>query len=74
MVTALSLCWYCSGLRQFGIGAVVGESRTFTGGHEWLAAHGGFDHLLDDWDCINMMAKFITERPDLWNEDIGVLE
>src|SRR3954454_11557803 len=42
MVTTLSPCWYCSGLvRQFGIGAVVvGESRTFTGGHDWLAEHG----------------------------------
>src|SRR5260370_14948872 len=38
MVTTLSPCWYCSGLvRQFNIGAVViGESRTFTGGHDCL--------------------------------------
>src|SRR5204862_1344573 len=42
MVTTLSPCWYCSGLvRQFGIGAVVvGEARTFSGGHDWLAEHG----------------------------------
>src|SRR5918992_2540452 len=41
MVTTLSPCWYCSGLvRQFGIGAVVvGEARTFSGGHDWLAEH-----------------------------------
>ena len=50
MVTTLSPCWYCSGLvRQFGIGAVViGESRTFTGGHDWLAEHGVEVTLLDD--------------------------
>src|SRR3979411_2900430 len=43
MVTTLSPCWYCSGLvRQFNIGAVViGDSRTFTGGHDWLAEHRG---------------------------------
>src|SRR5881392_1308264 len=39
MVTTLSPCWYCSGLiRQFGISRVViGEARTFHGGHDWLA-------------------------------------
>src|SRR5208283_1376609 len=38
MVTTLAPCWYCSGLiRQFKIGAViVGESRTFQGGIDWL--------------------------------------
>ncbi|MGW4534531.1 nucleoside deaminase [Nocardia sp. NPDC004340] len=74
MVTTLSPCWYCSGLvRQFGIGAViVGESRTFTGGHDWLAEHGVSVTVLDDPACVDMMTRFISERPDLWNEDIGV--
>ncbi len=74
MVTTLSPCWYCSGLvRQFGIGAViVGESTTFSGGHEWLAEHGVSITLLDDRECVEMMTRFIAERPDLWNEDIGV--
>lgn len=76
MVTTLSPCWYCSGLvRQFGIGAVVvGEARTFSGGHEWLAEHGVSITLLDDQECVDMMTKFIAERPELWNEDIGVAE
>ncbi|MCU1644496.1 nucleoside deaminase [Nocardia sp. NBC_01327] len=76
MVTTLSPCWYCSGLvRQFGIGAVVvGESITFTGGHEWLAAHGVSITVLDDPACVDMMERFIADRPELWNEDIGVAE
>ncbi|QLY34817.1 nucleoside deaminase [Nocardia huaxiensis] len=76
MVTTLSPCWYCSGLvRQFGIGAViVGESTTFTGGHEWLAAHGVSVTVLEDQDCIDLMTKFIADRPDLWHEDIGVID
>jgi tRNA(Arg) A34 adenosine deaminase TadA len=39
MVTTLSPCWFCSGLvRQFGISRlVVGEARTFSGGHDRLA-------------------------------------
>lgn len=73
MVTTLSPCWYCSGLvRQFGIGAVViGESRTFTGGHGWLAEHGVRVTLLDDQRCVTLMREFIETHPELWNEDIG---
>ncbi|KJK56492.1 hypothetical protein UK12_22120, partial [Saccharothrix sp. ST-888] len=73
MVTTLSPCWYCSGLvRQFGIGRVViGESRTFTGGHDWLARHGVRITLLDDPECVRLMTDFIAAHPDLWSEDIG---
>jgi cytosine/creatinine deaminase len=74
MVTTLSPCWYCSGLvRQFGITRVViGEARTFVGGHDWLAENGVEIVLLDDERCVRMMTDFIAARPDLWNEDIGV--
>jgi cytosine deaminase len=74
MATTLSPCWYCSGLvRQFGIGAVIiGEDRTFHGGHDWLAEHGVKITVLDDAECVMMMTEFIAQRPDLWHEDIGV--
>ena len=74
MVTTLSPCWYCSGLvRQFGISrVVVGEAQTFFGGHEWLAENGVEVMVLDDDECTTMMTEFISDRPDLWNEDIGV--
>lgn len=73
MVTTLSPCWYCSGLvRQFGISRVViGEARTFHGGHDWLAEHEVEIVLLDDPECVALMRAFVTDRPDLWNEDIG---
>ncbi|MGQ4614789.1 deaminase [Nocardia sp. R7R-8] len=73
MVTTLSPCWYCSGLvRQFGIGSVViGESQTFSGGHEWLAGHGVAVTVLEDRRCIDLMTRFIAEHPALWHEDIG---
>ncbi|MFE4252081.1 nucleoside deaminase [Streptomyces sp. NPDC056910] len=73
MVTTLSPCWYCSGLvRQFGISrVVVGEARTFHGGHDWLAEHGVEIVVLDDPECVAMMEEFIAARPALWNEDIG---
>jgi cytosine/creatinine deaminase len=73
MVTTLSPCWYCSGLvRQFGIGAVVvGEARTFSGGHDWLAEHGVAVTVLDDERCVALMTDFIAAHPELWYEDIG---
>ena len=73
MVTTLSPCWYCSGLiRQFGITRVViGEARTFYGGHDWLAENGVEVVLLDDAACVQMMTDFIAANPELWNEDIG---
>jgi creatinine deaminase len=73
MVTTLAPCWYCSGLiRQFGIGTVVvGESRTFAGGVAWLRDLGVTVVDLDDGRCVELMAGFIAERPDVWFEDIG---
>lgn len=73
MVTTLAPCWYCSGLVvQFGIGAVVvGESRTFTGGIDWLRQRGIEVIDLDSTDCRSLLAQFIGSHPELWNEDIG---
>ena len=28
--------------------------------------------VVDDPACAALMARFIAERPELWNEDIGV--
>jgi cytosine deaminase len=76
MVTTLSPCWYCSGLvRQFGISnLVIGEARTFTGGHDWLARHGVNITIVDDATCVELMTSFIAARPELWFEDIGADE
>jgi cytosine/creatinine deaminase len=73
MATTLSPCWYCSGLiRQFGISRVViGEARTFVGGHDWLAEHGVEIVLFDDQECVDLLGDFIKRHPDIWNEDIG---
>ena len=73
MVTTLAPCWYCSGLvRQFGFGtAVVGESRNFQGGIEWLRSLGVKVVDLDSEDCVKMLADYISANPAVWNEDIG---
>jgi cytosine/creatinine deaminase len=73
LATTLSPCWYCSGLvRQFGIGTLlVGDSVNFAGGIDWLRENGVRVVDLASPECIEMMRKFIRERPDLWMEDIG---
>jgi cytosine deaminase len=75
MVTTLAPCWYCSGLiRQFGIGTVViGESRTFAGGIDWLRSLGIHIIDLDSNECRLLMEGFIHDHPEIWNEDIGEL-
>jgi cytosine deaminase len=73
MVTTLAPCWYCSGLvRQFGFGTlVVGESRTFQGGIEWLRSLGVRVFDLDSSECATLLGEYIRKNPAVWNEDIG---
>jgi cytosine/creatinine deaminase len=73
MVTTLAPCWYCSGLiRQFGFRTViVGESRTFQGGIEWLRELGVEVIDLDSHECMDLLGRFIREHPEIWAEDIG---
>ena len=73
MVTTLAPCWYCSGLiRQFKIKTVVvGETVNFPGGVDWLKESGVEIIDLNSEICITMLAKYIQENPDIWNEDIG---
>jgi len=73
MVTTLAPCWYCSGLvRQFGFGAVVvGESKTFQGGIDWLRSLGVRVIDLECNDCVSLLAEYIRANPAVWNEDIG---
>ena len=74
LVTTLAPCWYCSGLiRQFHIGTVVvGESRTFSGGIDWLRENSVNVIDLDNAECREMLESYIAEHPEVWNEDIGV--
>jgi cytosine deaminase len=73
LYTTLSPCLMCAGtILQFGIPrVVVGERRNFEGNCDFLAERGVEVVLLDDPGCITLMARFISERPDLWNEDIA---
>ena len=73
MVTTLAPCWYCSGLIvQFKIGrVVVGESRNFRGGIEWLRERGVEVIEIDSEECAQMLSAYIAVHPEVWSEDIG---
>jgi len=73
LATTLAPCWYCSGLvRQFGFGTVVvGESRNFEGGIDWLRSLGVHIIDLDSQECVSLLADYIRANPAVWNEDIG---
>jgi cytosine deaminase len=64
----------CSGaIALYGIPrVVVGENRSFMGEEAWLKSRGVAIDVVDDAQCIAMMHDFMRDRPELWNEDIGV--
>jgi creatinine deaminase len=74
LYTTLSPCPMCSGaILLYGIPKiVVGENMTFMGEEALLRSRGVSVEVCQDEGCIQMMQKFIGERPDIWNEDIGV--
>ena len=71
--TTLSPCSMCSGaILLYGIPhVIVGENRTFMGEEELLRSRGVCVDVVDDQECVELMTRFIRERPELWNEDIG---
>jgi cytosine deaminase len=73
MYTTLSPCAMCSGaILLYGIRhVIVGENRTFMGEEELLRSRGVQVHVAQDERCIRMMEQFISQHPELWNEDIG---
>ncbi|MGI9350937.1 MAG: nucleoside deaminase [Rhizobiaceae bacterium] len=73
LYTSLSPCMMCSGtIVQFGISrVVVGENVNFGGNEEFLRDRSIEVIVADDQDCIDLMKKFIREKPELWAEDIA---
>ena len=70
--STLMPCFMCAGtIVQFKIPKViVGESQTFNGAWEFMESHGVDVVDLNLPECVDMMATFIREKPELWNEDI----
>ncbi len=73
LVSTLSPCIMCTGtallyrIRR----VIIGENQNFMGAEDLFRSHGVSLTVLDDAECIALMRRFIGERADLWNEDIG---
>jgi cytosine deaminase len=50
---------------------VIGENKTFMGEEELLRSREVEITVLDDATCKELMRRFISAKPALWNEDIG---
>ncbi|WP_299464114.1 nucleoside deaminase [uncultured Microscilla sp.] len=73
--STLMPCYMCAGtIVQFNIKkVVVGESQTFAGARKFMESHGVEVVDLNLQKCVDLMTRFIEEKPTLWNEDIGEL-
>ena len=76
MYTTLAPCMMCAGtIVMLGIPrVVVGENVNYAGELDFLRDRGVDVTVMAHQPCIDLMAKFIAERPDLWNEDIAVVD
>jgi cytosine/creatinine deaminase len=74
LYSTLSPCDMCSGTALlYGIPRIViGENRTFQGPEDYVRSRGVMLDIVDNQECVELMLRFIAQRPELWNEDIGV--
>ena len=74
LVSTLSPCIMCTGttLLYRIPEVVIGENKNFRGAEDLFEHNGVRVHLMQDPECIKLMAEFIRDKPDLWNEDIGI--
>ncbi len=72
--STLSPCPMCSGaILLYGIPrVVVGENKTFQGPEAYVRGQGVQYEVVNHPECVKLMEDFIRDRPELWNEDIGV--
>lgn len=74
LVSTLSPCIMCTGttLLYRIPRVIIGENQNFMGAEDLFRGRGVELINLSDPRCIELMRRFIADRPDLWNEDIGV--
>ena len=73
LYSTLSPCDMCSGtVMLYKIPRVIiGENKNFQGPENYLRMRGVSLEILNDPVCIQLMADFIKQKPELWFEDIG---
>lgn len=73
LASTLSPCAMCSGTAVLHRipRVIIGENQTFQGREDWLRDNGADVTVLQDPRCVELMRRFIADRPELWDEDIG---
>ena len=73
LYTTLSPCYMCAGTATlYEIPRIViGENRSFQASEDWLRSHGKELIVADDATCRGLMESMMTQRPEIWAEDIG---
>jgi cytosine deaminase len=73
LVSTLSPCIMCTGtaLLYRIPRVVIGENQNFLGAEDLFRQRNVEVIVLNDGECIQLMAHFIRTHADLWNEDIG---
>ncbi len=73
MATTLSPCDMCTGaILLYGIKRIlIGDNTTFMGNEELLRSRGVEVVHMHSEECRDLMLRFIAEKPEVWNEDIG---
>lgn len=73
LYTTLSPCPMCAGaILHYGIPKVViGENTNYLGAEDMLIENGVSVIVLNDRRCKQLVDYFISENPELWNEDVG---
>ncbi|MBP1326671.1 cytosine deaminase [Leucobacter exalbidus] len=74
LYTTLSPCTMCAGTAiLYEIPRIViGENQSFEASEEWLLSKGTELVIAEDATCVSLMERMMTERPEIWAEDIGV--
>jgi cytosine deaminase len=74
LVSSLSPCIMCTGttLLYRIPRVIIGENKNFRGAEDLFQANDVELINLNHPGCIALMDKFVKEKPDLWNEDIGI--
>jgi cytosine/creatinine deaminase len=74
LVSTLSPCVMCTGtalLFKIPI-VIIGENTNFKGAEDLFTRAGVQLINLDAAECKSLMTNFVSQHPDLWNEDIGL--
>ncbi|KAF8644328.1 hypothetical protein AX16_008536 [Volvariella volvacea WC 439] len=50
---------------------IIGERHNYKGEEEMLKVRGVEVIILDDPECKELLTQYISEHPEVWNEDIG---